>query len=354
MAAKYLALTAELRRLCARLRRQGLSKLPGETEFAARMGCSRQTVRRALAQLEAEGLIVRERGSGTYLAESRRGRGGRVAVIVCSGEDYLYPSLLRDVEAVCAPKGFAVEHCAAGNRVAREREILTRLLAEPPDGILMEPAKSALPSPNLDLLARFGALGVPLVWLHAALPVPADAPCIRDDNEGGARLLVSRLVKKGHRRVAGIFKSDDQQGHARYQGFVAELLAAGCPLEEESVLWYDSRDRDELLASRADWLERFVRARLRPCTAVVCYNDEIAYPLIRCLRREGLRVPEDVAVVSFDDSHYCRLSPVPITSLAHERHLLGSSAARALLALIDGRGASSQRLPWTLRERESG
>lgn len=354
MAAKYHVLTAELRRLCARLRRQGKTKLPGEEELAARYGYSRQTVRRALGLLEAEGLIVRLRGSGTYLAGERRSRGGRVAVLCCSAEEYLYPQLLRDIEAVCAPEGFPVERCATGNLVAREREILTRLLADPPAGILMEGAKSALPSPNEDLLARIGALGVPLVWLHAALAVPEGVPCIQDDNAQGARLLVRRLLEKGHRQIAGVFKSDDRQGAERYRGFAAELVRGGCPILERSILWYDSWDREALLDSRGEWLEAFVRTRLSPCTAVVCYNDEVAYPLIRCLLKAGLRVPEDVAVVSFDNSHYCRLSPVSITSLAHERRELGTAAARALLALIHGRAARSQSLPWTLIERESG
>lgn len=354
MAAKYLALTAELRRLCVRLRRQGKAKLPSEPELARQTGYSRQTVRHALKLLEQESLIVRVRGSGTYLADARQSRGSRIAVLCCSAEEYLYPQLLRDVEAVFAPEGFSVERCATGNLVVREREFLTQFLADPPAGILIEGAKSALPSPNLDLLARLGALGVPLVWLHGAPAIDTAAPCVQDDNEGGARLLVRCLLDKGHRRIAGIFKSDDVQGPERYRGFVSELVRAGCPVAEQSVLWYDTWDREALLESRGDWLDAFVRERLAPCTAVVCYNDEIAYPLIRRLLKAGLRVPEDVAVVSFDDSHYCHLSPVPITSLAHERHQLGTAAARALLALIHGRSARSLRLPWTVRERESG
>ncbi len=354
MAAKYLTLAAELRRLCIRLRRQGIAKLPGEAELSAQTGYSRQTVRHALALLEEEGLVIRLRGSGTYLSENRRSRGNRIAVLTCSAEDYLYPRLLRDIEAVCRPEDFWMEQHSTGNLVARERAILTRLLADPPAGILMEGSKSALPSPNLDLLARIGAADIPLVWLHSPLSAPENAPCVQDDNEGGARLLVRHLLSRGHTQLAGIFKSDDLQGHERYQGFVSELIRSGCPVSEEHILWYDTWDRDALLDSRAEWLNRFVRVRLAPCTAVVCYNDEIAYPLIRRLRRDGFRIPQDVAVVSFDDSHYCRLGPVSITSLAHERHQMGSAAARALIALINGRGARSIRLSWTIRERESG
>ena len=87
---------------------------------------------------------------------------------------------------------------------------------------------------------------------------------------------------------------------------------------------------------------------------MLCYNDEIAYPMIRCLRAEGLRVPEDMAVVSFDNSHYCTSGPVSITSLAHERHQMGSTAAETLLNLIRGRSVRDVQLPWSIRERASG
>ena len=354
MSAKYLKLIAYIRRLCGTLRRKGQAKLPGEMELAEKTGFSRQTVRHALSLLEQEGLIVRLRGSGTYLSEAMQRRSGRIAVLCCSTEEYLYPQLIRDIQAVCAPEGYTVECFATRNRVMKEREILTALLDDPPAGILMEASKSAFPSPNLDLLKNVERQGIPLVWIHAPLPVPEGAPCIQNDNVGGASLLVRHLLGKGHRQIAGIFKCDDCQGPERYKGFWKELLLAGCPLPEENILWYGSEDREALLRGDTSWLEAFLQSRLYPCTAVLCYNDEIAFPLIGLLQEEGRRVPEEVAVVSFDNSHYCPISPVPITSLTHERHQMGSTAARALLELIQGRTASSQRLPFTLVERQSG
>jgi Transcriptional regulators len=354
MAAKYLQLAAELRRQCVRMQRQGQTKLPGEMSLCEQTGYSRQTVRRALDLLEKEGLIVRLHGSGTYLAGVRSAKKVRVAVIVSSAETYLYPQLLRDVESVCAPAGYTVDVYATENLVSRERAVLTRLLADPPAGILMEGAMSALPSPNLDLLAQIGRRGIPLVWLHAPHPQPENAPCFQDDNEGGSRLLVRHLRDRGHERIAAVFKSDDRQGHERYLGYVSELLRTGCEIHEENILWYSTEDKAALLEGDTAWLRHFIRSHLRPCTAVVCYNDEIAYPLIRCLLKAQIRVPEDVAVVSFDNSHLCSLSPVPISSLGHERHQMGSSAARALLRLIQGKKGYGARLTWTLRERRSG
>ena len=208
--------------------------------------------------------------------------------------------------------------------------------------------------PNLDLFTRIDKLGIPLVWLHAPHIVPVHSPCVQDDNVGGAQLLTRYLLDKGHRDIAGIFKYDDLQGHERYRGFIKELVYAGRPPTDAQIHWYGTEERNAILKGRLDWLHRVVHTCITPCTAVICYNDEIAYPLIQCLRAAALRVPEDIAVVSFDNSHYCYLSPVPITSLGHERHQMGSSAALTLLAMIRGKKAHSIHLPWTLYERRSG
>ncbi len=353
MAAKYLRLAAELRQLCASLQQQGQTRLPGEQTLCDNYHCSRETVRHALELLEEEGLIIRMHGSGTYLSGDPA-RGRRIAVVTSSIDTYLYPQLFRDLERVFSAQGFSVEAYASGNRVMEERAVLERLLSDPPAGILLEGAKTALPSPNLDLLTRIETLRIPLVFLHAGFPVPEAAPCIQDDNAGGAKLLTRYLLDRGHREIAAVLKSDDRQGHERYEGFISTLLQSGCAVREERIFWFDTVQREALIARRDEWMYAFIRRRLPGCTAVLCYNDEIAYPMIHCLRAEGLRVPEDIAVVSFDNSHYCTSGPVSITSLAHERHQMGSTAAGALLDLIRGRSVRSVQLPWSIRERASG
>ena len=78
----------------------------------------------------------------------------------------------------------------------------------------------------------------------------------------------------------------------------------------------------------------------------------MAYPLIQALLSAGKRVPEDVAVVSFDNSYYSQMGPAPITSLRH-RSRMGRAAAEQLLALLEGGTAQSKHLDWELVERAS-
>ena len=105
--------------------------------------------------------------------------------------------------------------------------------------------------------------------------------------------------------------------------------------------------------SHNDMLEHFLQFYLKDCTAVVCYNDEIADRLIRLLLSKSRRVPEDVAVVSFDNSYYSDLCPVRITSLAHEAHKMGGLAAQLLLDQMAGKPVQSSSISWKLVQKAS-
>ena len=117
-------------------------------------------------------------------------------------------------------------------------------------------------------------------------------------------------------------------------------------IPDSSVFWYTTESRDEMFT------EELAR-KIAESSAVVCYNDEIAFRLIPLLLSHGIRVPQDVAVVSFDNSSLSELSPVKITSLSYGEQNIGTIAANALLDRIAGKPASSQTLRWTLVEKES-
>ena len=355
MASKYERLAQLLREELPRLRAAGTTRMPSEADIVQQYGVSRQTVRHALTLLEAEGLIEKRRGSGTYLREGEGVHSTQIAVVASYINDYIFPNLLRDVQAVLANENYSVAVYATGNSVCEERKLLQRLLREPVAGILMEGVKTALPNPNLDLYEQLLRQHTPMVFLHGAYPDLTDAVCIGDDNFGGGYQLTRHLIEQGHTRIGGIFKSDDIQGLRRYQGCMAALRDADMLQPDSQFHWYTTGDRWRLVEERdTELLQRFLQENSRNCTAVVCYNDEIAFYLIKELLQMGRRVPEDLAVVSFDNSYYSELSTIPITSLGHTSHAIGRTAASGLLDMLRGQPCQSQQLPWQLYRRESG
>ena len=355
MAAKYQLLADKLREELRRNRGQSGYKLPTELELSRQYQLSRQTVRHTLRLLEEEGLIRRRQGSGSYATGLLPGSPPRqIAVVTSFLDDYIFPAILHDASDVFSRQGYSTTVYATENQVSTEREILLRLLEEPMGGLLVEGTKTALPTPNEDLYRRLCQAGTPIVFLHGAYAGLERIPCVADDNYGGGYQLALYLSGRGHREIAGIFKSDDIQGPLRYHGAVSALRDAGLSIQDSRFAWYDTEDRRRLLQEKdRRLLSCFLRKRLGDATAVICYNDEIAYHLVQALLDAGRRVPEDVAVVSFDNSYLSQLGPVPITSLSHRSHM-GRVAAEQMAALLRGGDARSKFLEWELVIRNSG
>ena len=356
MAAKYQIVADALRAHIQTGKYANAETLPTEFAIAEEYQVSRQTVRQALAMLVREGLITTRQGSGSRILRQSQAGGVQhrsIAVITTYISDYIFPGILREVETVlsqhdCTPSLFATQ-----NQVANERRILTQLLGQPVDGILVEATKSALPNPNLDLYQLLMDRGVPLVFIHGYYANLPGAHFVMDANADGGRQLACYLADKGYTHIGGVFKSDDIQGHGRYAGYTQGLQEKGLPLKDQYVYWYNTETKGSFLSGSDASVQAYLDQALEEAEAFVCYNDEIANSLLLQLQKRGLRVPEDVAIVSFDNSYYSELSPVPITSLSHGGENAGRTAAETLLRQMDGKYCQSVQLPWTLVERES-
>ena len=355
MPLKYVQIAAALRTNIQNGAYQNTMRLPTEMELAKTYDANRQTVRRALALLTSEGLIERRQGSGSYLRTASSHRGNNIAILTTYINDYIFPAILQDAESVFTRNGYSTMLFCSHNQVSLEREILTGIIDGSVCGILAEGTKTALPNPNLDLYRKLEQAGVPIVFLHGTYAALPNAICISDDDFQGGYQLTNYLIKRGHTHIAGIFKSDDIQGHNRYNGFLSAFRDAGYSLPDSNVIWFSTEDKKLFLNRESlEKISVFLEQILKNCTAVVCYNDEIAFALIGMLREHNVRVPEDLAVVSFDNSSYSEFCSVRITSLAHGSRHVGKIAAETLVRMLRGEKVSSQCVPWTLMEKESG
>ena len=329
--------------------------LPTEQALCAQFQVSRQTVRQALSLLESAGLIERRQGSGSHIrlpSEAPLLPRRSIAVVTTYISDYIFPGILREIEAVCSENNSTPFLFATQNQHANERRILQTLLAmERLDGALIEGTKTGLPNPNIKLYQKLIEKGIPLVFLHGNYEQLPDTLSVLDDNVAGGRMLVEYLYRKGHRKIAGIFKYDDLQGRQRFTGFFDAMQELGLPLEDSGIIWYSTDQRESFLRESYD--EKRVGEFFASCSAVVCYNDEIASRVVSYLNKAGLSVPGDVAVVSFDNSQYSEMSTPRITSLSHEQSNVGRLAAELLFRRLRGEPCESALAPWVLAEKES-
>ena len=350
VAAKYQRIAEELRFRLRQLTQPG-AKLPSEAALAEEYGCSRQTIRSALNVLAENGLIDKRRGSGSFPAGSSRSR--QVVLLVPDQSEYLCPPLIRSTREALAACGLQLECRDTGGSVLRERELLTRLLADPPAGLLLEPIDNLRPNPNLALLESLQQAGVHVVYLFCAYPAPR-AACVGEDSFAGGYRLVQHLAGRGWQQIGGLFRYDDSRGTERYRGCMQACLDLGLPFQPQDFLWFSGSELYELLGGSQALPLRFLSRCGGERCAAVCYNDQVARALAAAAAAQGIGIPEQLALASFDDSYYAATARPGITSIGTGAAETGAAAAQALLALLRGQTRQPPLLPWHLSVRESG
>lgn len=353
MEPKYQVVAEQLRHDIATGRYQDGDTLLTEAELKQKFGVSRQTIRQAISLLENDGLVIRRRGSGTYVNHGARKHGGvlSVGVITTYITDYIFPSIVRGVESALSAENCIMNLSATYNRTDHERSLLQKVLESPMDGLIVEGTKTALPNPNTALYARLWERNIPVVFINGYYPqLPNAVYVVMDDMKGG-RMAAGYLADRGFTRIGGLFKSDDMQGHLRYQGFSAELQDRGLRVRDETVCWFTTENKHRFLLDETG--TEFIKSLENGVEAVVCYNDEIALELMEVLREKHISVPKDISIISFDNSAYASVCHPKLTSLAHPKDEFGRVAAEKLMNMMAGKHETSTMLSWEIIERNS-
>ena len=197
-------------------------------------------------------------------------------------------------------------------------------------------------------LSTLLAQGTPFVRWGAVLP---DQPglSIGCDNVGGGRLAGEHLARLGRRRVAflGDASSHYPEFLERFDGCDAALREAGAAMDR--ALQVDAESSEESGEAAA----RELLARGHPFDAVFAASDLIAIGAMRALVEHGLRIPEDVAVIGFDDIPAARIATPALTTVNQDTTRAGELLVARLVALVEGDPADSERLPTSLVVRRS-
>ena len=192
----------------------------------------------------------------------------------------------------------------------------------------METTKSAIPNPNMDLYREIIKRRIPILFLNSYYP-ELDIPHVSLNDRMVGYRMTKYLINMGHTRIGGIFKLDDLQGRIRYQGYVNAMYEAGLEPDDSKILWLDTEDIRHLEKQAARVMERAM-----DCTALFCYNDEVAYSVLDIFKKAGVRVPQDISISSVDNVDLAAMGEVGITTYPHPMELLGKKASENLLRMI--------------------
>lgn len=307
-------------------------KMYSENRLKDMFHVSRQTVRHAVAILEEEGVLVRKRGSGTYVSDIRQENlenKTRIAVVTTYVDGYIFPKTIQGIEEVLFEKGYSVQIAFTNNQVSREKTILEDILSRNEvAGVIAETTKSGLPNPNLSLYGTLQKRGIPILFINSYYPQLSAPHVSLNDRMAGMR-AVEYLIERGHRKIGGIFKLDDGQGHMRYAGYLDAMGKAGIEIDDSRIVWIDT----DMMKHLGEYRNLLI-SRLKGCTAAICYNDQIGAEAASILNSVDIRVPEDISLVSIDDSELALMGDVALASIPHPKDKLGEKAALNLLKMI--------------------
>ena len=336
----------------------GRPSRPTLADVAAQAGVSQATVSRALADSPLVNEHTRQRVwevaerlrfQPNRLASSlRRGATMAIGLVVPDVAAAFYATALKGVQEVVEMAGYHVLVVNTERDARREHDALVSLRAHQVDGVIVATS------------GGYEGIGVPAVFIDN-VPQRAESAAVALDNAGGMTVLVDHLaLEHGHRRIAYVGPPDtvgaggaaEGSGRERLEAFRAAVGRRGLALPPDYVQ----------LSGHAHWPEEartFTTGLLalpEPPTAIVCGVDLLALGVLRGLRDVGRRVPDEVAVVSFDEPGFADLLDPPVTSLDRHDREIGRRAARLLLDALDGAEggrATVERVPLMLHARRS-
>ena len=259
-----------------------------------------------------------------------------IGLVVSDITNPFFTTIARGVEDVAGARGFAVMFCNTDESDDEEARYLRLLVERQVDGVLLVPAGS--PRASIRLLRTHK---VPLVVLDRRVPGQR-VNNVRCDSEAGAYALARHLIGLGHRRIGvltgrrAISTSAD-----RVAGVRRALEEAGLGLDEALVRWGGFNFGNANLADGHQMAESVLTATDDPPTALFAANNFIAFGTTRALREMGLRVPEDISVVAFDDLPTEWVSDPFLTVAAQPAYEIGRRAAEMMIDSLVGEGAAT-------------
>jgi GntR family transcriptional regulator of arabinose operon len=318
-------------------------QLPTESALIERFSVSRITVKRALDELEQSGYIYRKRGSGSYVKPRNELYGGEgepssllqrvVAFILPSDASSGLSEYIHGAAEALEAKGYYLSIHTTNESTVKERELLETLPKKGIQGIIFYPINART---NMDVVHAHYMNGYPILTIdkyYEGLPVSS----VVSDNYGGGYMAAKHLIDQGHARIAFVSTVSLDSASSvknRYLGY--------SQAHKDHQLSLDSRlvqlDFIEEMGKHGEhpyyelMLEKLIQLEV---SAVQAENDHVAIKILKAANDLGVRVPEQLSIIGFDNHELAGQVEVPITTLEQQFHEIGRRAAELIAEAMD-------------------
>lgn len=319
---------------------EAAGQIPSERELQERYQVSRPTISKALTVLATEGSLVRQHRRGNFAAVPHHRSALRTAsasrqigyVAPLAGEE-LIQRCFRGIDRLAHRRGYKVLMGNAGNSVERERDAVQDLIASGVCGLVITPVPRRSEALENDYL-RVWVSDVPLVLVDTGLPQHGGLQVLFDNRRLGYA-MTEWLIKEGHSRIALLSYVGDVLHTpltARFEGYRDALQDSHLAEDSTLIGRIDTAlNHDSALNHYLDYWESLAE----PPTAIIAPEDTLALELVALLKARGVRVPEKMRVVGFDNRSTARYFDPPIPTSAPDFERLGETACDLLLEAIE-------------------
>ncbi|MEU8138526.1 substrate-binding domain-containing protein [Streptodolium elevatio] len=298
-------------------------------DLVTALDSSEATLRRDIRELADAGLLTRVHGGAVAAPAEPPGTAAPIPVgIVVPSTTFYYPGVIRGAEKAATAHGVRLVLGVSHYRPDEERERVAQLLALGVRGLLLAAAQGS--SAAAELGAWLDTLNVPVVLMERTVGyahTTRDVDYVRTDHAQGTLLALRHFAALGHRKVALALDPATPTEFWLRRGYAEAVEQLGLDADAPDVPVPDgAKDPDGLRSA----LERLLReCRETGATAAFVHSDNQATRLVEAAIAEGLRVPEDLAVIAYDDE-IAALGPVPLTAVSPPKYDVGEQAVRAM------------------------
>lgn len=306
-------------------------KIPSENELTRQFSVSRNAVRQAIEQLNDESTTETLKGIGTFCRSKSANPGQSLNIgFVCFFTDsYIFPRIIKSCNQFFFNEGYQLMLNQSEYNLTREKEILQTLRDKKVDGIIIEPVYSGSGKSNIDLLMSINDHGIPVLLLDNEYPSHNFSSIRMDDQKAGYE-AAEYLWQMGHRDIAIFYQQDYLAKLRRKEGALQFLKSKGISLETIKLVGLAGQGENSTASQMASHI---FEGKDLP-SAVICTNDEEALKLMNYASEAGFGIPENISVISFDNSEMSQQDQISLTSFEHPGAYIGNLAAKLLLEQI--------------------
>lgn len=259
-----------------------------------------------------------------YVAKSlKQKKSGTIGVIVANILHTFSTEIIRAIEDVCEKNGFHLFVCNADDQPEKERLYINMLLAKQVDGLIIFPTNG-----NHDYYKQLKRDKFPIVFVDRVID-EAIYPVVLLDNVSASKIAVEKLIEKGRKKIGLVSTSIAQKVTPRIErinGFKKALTKNGLVHEER---WIVAEERHLIEKKLHDLWESGSRPH-----AFFATNDLALIELLKFVKKTGLLIPEDISIITIDDSPFLEIATTPISVIKQPTFEMGKDAAELLLQMI--------------------